>query len=394
MDCGLTCVTELGGTPLAILSGGKDAGLVRHPGHRFGNLALTVAVACALLAFQIVQAPSAAGQSVLLDSTGMWTLHDLGYSDIVLPAGGGTSVDAPSGLPTRLTAPVTYLLPESAAQGPDLWYIVHFHFEIEFQEDTQGGTAEIFTMINFDDSPPFGAGASVQFNPIVRDGSLAVDWNTLGLTDGRQTGTAGSRQIEMRASNYISNGGVVPGENSLVFAVREYEGAKIATLHVFDDTSIEVTPLSPPQLSVEVTPRWEPPAKGGDTFEVPYTVTNVGGWPAKDVVTGVSYPEDLLRLVEENAVTTPLLDGGEQASGAFKFEALSSGQFDITVRVQGQTGNMDETTVTATITSSKDVSKVTFWGLVALVLAASALPLIPFGRLLDSFVGRGAKRPD
>jgi hypothetical protein len=195
----------------------------------------------------------------------------------------------------------------------------------------------------------------------------------------------------MRFSNYVSNPGVVPGENRLVFTAEEIEGAKIATLHVFDDTSIEVTPLAPAQLSVEVTPGWEPPASGGDTFEVRYTVTNVGGWPAKEVVTEVSYPEDLLRLIGDKSVTTPLLEGGDQAPGAFKFEALSSGKFDITVRAEGRTANMDETTVTATITSSKDVSKAMFWTLVALVLAASALPLIPFGRLLDQFTGRGAR---
>jgi len=359
------------------------------------NLALAVGLACALLAIQVAQAPPAAGQSVLLDSPGVWTLRDLGYSDIVLPAGGGMLITSPSGITTRMTAPVTYLLPEGVSQGPDLWYIVHFHFQVELQEDTYGGTDVVSTLINFDlATRGAGAGASVEFKPTVRDGAPVVDWNALGLTDGLQTGTLESRQIEMRASNYISNPGVAPGENRLVFAAQELEGAKVATLRVFDDTSIEVTPLAPPQLSVEVTPGWEPPARGGDTFEVPYTVTNVGGWPAKEIVTGASYPypEDALRLVGNKSVTTPLLDGGQEASGSFQFEALSPGQFDITVRVEGQTGGMDETTVTATITSSKDVSKVRLWGLVALILAVSALPLIPFGRLVDAYVGRGARR--
>jgi hypothetical protein len=352
-------------------------------------------LACALLAVQIARIPPASGQSVLLDSPGVWTLRDLGYPGTVAPAGGETTLYTdPAAPPHRVYGPIKYVLPGGSAQGPDIWYIIHFHFEIEFEEDTQDGTAEVSAMLNFSTSAPFGTAALIEFNPVMRDGALVVDWNSLGLTDGWQKGTAESRRAEIWFSNYLPNDGVVPGQNSLLFAVKEYEGARVAALHVFDDTSIEVTPLSPPQLSVDVTEGWDPPAKGGDTFEVPYTVTNLGGWPAKEVVTEASYPEELLRLLGDRSVTTPLLDGREGVSGTFKFQALSPGEYDITLKVRGGTGGAYETTVTATITSREDVSKVRFWALVALVLTCSALPLIPFGRLLDDFIGRGLRKRD
>jgi len=351
-----------------------------------------VLLAFAVLAAGAAQAPTAAGQSAVLDGPGVWTLRDLGYSDIVMPAGGGTVIPSPSGIPLRTTEPVTYLLPDGAAQGPDIWYLMHFHFEIEFQEDTQGGSAEVATMINFDGSPSFGTSAAIEFMPVVRNGALTVDWDALGLTDGRQTGSSESGRVEMQFSNYLSNAGVRPGENSILFVLREYEGVKVAALHVFDDTSIEVSPLSPPELAVDVAAGWEPPARGGETFEVPYTVRNVGGWPAKDVVAEVSYPEDGLWLLGAPTVTTLLLEGGEETSGNFKFRALSRGAYDITLSVGGRTGGNDQTTVTATITSPAD-DPARRWGLVALVVGLSALPIIPFGRLLDSFTGRGV-RPD
>ena len=348
------------------------------------NLLLGLVVACALLALAVVQAPAAAGQPVLLDSPRIWTLRDLGYSDIFMPAGAGTAVYTnPQMPPHRYTDPVNYLLPDGAAQGPDVWYVIHFHFEIEFQEDTGEGEVTVYAM------PNYHAVAMIDFSPVRRDGSLTVDWNSLGVTVGWQHGTSDSRRVEMQFSNYFPNDGVVPGENALLFSVEEREGAKVAMLHVFDDTGIEVTPLSPPELGLEVdTDAGGPPADAGDTFEVPYTVRNLGGWPAKDVVTEVSYPEDALRLLGERSATTPLIDGSQEISASFAFEALSDGAHDIVLNVHGRTGGSASTAVTVTITVGERVSKVRLGLLVALVVSLSALPLVPYEKLRGLIRGR------
>jgi len=348
------------------------------------NLLLGLALACLLLALAIAQAPAAAGQPVLLDSPRIWTLRDLGYSDIFMPAGAGTVVyPDPQVTPYRYTDPVKYLLPDGAAQGPDTWYVIHFHFEIEFEEAPEDLRTTVYAM------PNYQAVAMIDFTAVKGDDSPTVEWISLSMTDGGQKGTSDSRRIEMQFSNYFPNAGVVPGENSLLFAVKEREGAKVAMLHVFDDTSIEVTPLSPPELGLEVDMAAAGPAgDAGDTFEVPYTVRNVGGWPTKDVVTEVSYPEDALRLLGERSVTTPLLDGAQEVSGSFQFEALSTGPHDIILDAHSKTGGTARMAVTVTITADAGVSKVRLGLLVALVVGLSALPLLPYEKILARIRGR------
>jgi len=347
------------------------------------SLLLGLVLACMLLALAIVQAPAAAGQPVLLDSFGTWTLRDLGYSDIFMPAGGGTVVYPAAYLPPRrYTDPVKYALPDGAAQEPATWYVIHFHFEIELQEDSGEGGVNVFA-----ESNSYMAGR-IEFNVARRDGALTVDWNSLGGTEGWQLGTSESRRVEIRFSNYFQSHGVVPGENSLLFAVEEPDEARFAMLHVFDDTSVQVTPLSPPELRIDAGTVWRPPASPGDIFEVPYTVSNLGGWPAKDVVVGVSYPEDALRLLGEKSVTTPLIDGWTEVPSSFKFQALSPGAYDITLNVHGGTGGGGDAGVMVTITADEAVSRVRWGLLVGLVVSLSALALVPYAKLLGLIRGR------
>ncbi|MGQ9571813.1 MAG: hypothetical protein ACUVV3_01275 [Dehalococcoidia bacterium] len=358
------------------------SGALVGPGFR--NLLGAAVLACALLTVQIAQMPAAAGQPVLLDSPGVWTLRDLGYSDIFMPAGAGTLVYTnPQFPPYRYTAPVEYLLPDGAAQGPDIWYVIHFHFEIEFAEDTGDGEVSVYAQ------PNKAIAAAIDFTAIRGDDSQRVEWQTLSLTEGYQRGASNSRRVEIRLSDYFTNDGVVPGENSLLFSVQEWDEARVAMLHVFDDTAIEVTPRSPPELEVEVdTETWRPAADTGDTFEVPYVVRNRGGWPAKDVVTEVSYPQDSLRLLGEQRVTTPLIDGWQEVSGSFRFQALAPGTYDIVLAVDGAPTGPGNVAVTVTITRSEAVSKVRLALLVAAIVALSALPLLPYGKILAIMRGR------
>lgn len=112
------------------------------------------------------------------------TLAELGYSDLVL-AGEGSSAP-PS---------VEYSLPASATQGPDTWYLVKFHFTIEFDNETGNGFCDVSASINN------GAAAMVNFETMIVDGSPFI--RILG-----QSST--STRMEVRYYNYLSNMAVKP----------------------------------------------------------------------------------------------------------------------------------------------------------------------------------------
>ena len=313
---------------------------------------------------------------LLIDSPGVYTLRDLGYSDVYLEEGGGTTRQRPEAL-YRYSPSVEFLLPSGAAQGHDLWYVLHFHFEIELQEDTGDGRVVVLTEVN--DNPP----AMIDFSVNRLNGAPRMSWNTTGMVDGLQEGTTDSLGMEMRFSNFMPNGAIRPGKGVMEWAVAEHDGARFAKLHIFDDTSIEVTPLSPAELSIAPNvEQWRPPANLNETFEVPYRISNVGGWPAKEVVTEVSYPEDSISLLGDQSVTVPALGGGEEVSGSFQFGASAVGAHDISLLVHGTTGGTDKVVVTVTISDAVAVSRVRFWLLVMLVVGLSALPVLPFRRIV------------
>lgn len=313
---------------------------------------------------------------VLVDSPGIYTLGDLGYSDVYLEAGGGRTRQWPHAL-YRYSPSVEFALPSGAAQGPDLWYVLHLHFEIELQEDTGDGGVMVMTEVN--SNPP----AMIQFSVNRLGAAPRMSWNTTGMVDGLQEGTTDSLRMEMRFSNFIPNAAIRPGRGVMEWAVADHDDARFARLHIFDDTSIEVTSLSPAKLGIAPdVEQWRPPAKLNEEFEVPYTIRNVGGWPAKEVVTEVSYPEDTISLIGDRSVTIPALAGGEEVSGSFRFRASSAGAHEISLLVTGKTGGADKVVVTVTISEGTGVSKVRFWLLVMLVVGLSALPLLPFRRLV------------
>jgi hypothetical protein len=60
------------------------------------------------------------------------TLEQLGYNDMTLA--GGEEVSTPA---------IVYSLPGDATQGLDTWYLINFHFLVEFEEDTGGGFCDV-----------------------------------------------------------------------------------------------------------------------------------------------------------------------------------------------------------------------------------------------------------
>ena len=343
---------------------------------RYALVGVIAVLLAAVASFGAPRRGVSAQGPLLVDLPGIYTLRDLGYSDVYLEAGGGRARQWPHAL-YRYSPSVEFVLPSGAAQGPDLWYVLHLHFEIELQEDTGDGRVVVLTEVN--DNPP----AMIDFSVSRLNGSPRMSWNTTGMVDGLQEGITDSLRTEMRFSNFMPNGAIQPGTGVLEWAVAEHDDARFARLHIFDDTSIEVTPLSPAELSIAPNvEQWRPPANLNEEFEVPYTISNVGGWPAKEVVTEVSYPEDAISLLGDQSVTTPALGGGEEVSGSFQFRASAVGAHDISLLVHGTTGGMNKVVVTVTISQTMGVSKVRFWLLVMLVVGLSALPVLPFRKIV------------
>lgn len=152
-----------------------------------------------------------------IDRTVVVTLGELGYPDLTL-----------LGEEKSITPSVEYLLPEDATQGPDTWYIIHFHFLIEFDEETGGGFCSVAA------SPI----ASVQFE------TLRVNDSPFIRISG-ESATSTSTRIEVRYYNYMGSMAVKPGRNLMTFKFKEYQGTKIKSVTIFNDTGIETTTVPP-----------------------------------------------------------------------------------------------------------------------------------------------------
>ncbi len=154
-----------------------------------------------------------------IDRSVVMTLSELGYPDLTLV--GEEQSKAPS---------VEYMLPVDATQGPDTWYIIHFHFLIEFDEATGGGFCWVSAKVND------GTGASVEFETLTVNDSPFI-------RVGSQSST--STRMEVHYYNYMGSMGVKPGENVMTFSLKESKGAKVKSLLVFSDTGIESTTVPP-----------------------------------------------------------------------------------------------------------------------------------------------------
>jgi hypothetical protein len=168
-----------------------------------------------------------------IDSPGLWSLEKLGYSDLVFP----------DKKPLEETA-IKYILPESAAQGPENWYALYLHFSIEFSGNSDNGTAYVSASTNG------RAAAQVKFVTEKQpDGSLTVDWITgsENLIKGDVKHSTSSLRIEdIHFANYLQTSGVKPGLNVLTFKLEQYDGAKVKSLQIFSDSGIALTLQPPP----------------------------------------------------------------------------------------------------------------------------------------------------
>jgi len=146
------------------------------------------------------------------------TLEQLGYGDLALA--GGEEAETPV---------IEFTLPDGATQGPDTWYIINFHFLIEFEADTGGGFCNVRAK----------PGASVQFE------TLRVNDSPYIRIPGNEPISSTSIRMEVRYYNYMPESGIRPGENEMAFSFKEYQGARVKSVTVYSNTAIETTALSP-----------------------------------------------------------------------------------------------------------------------------------------------------
>ena len=150
-----------------------------------------------------------------IERTGVVTLAAVGYSDLVLVGEGKSDISS-----------VEYQLPDDATQGPDTWYIINFHFLVEFDEVSGNGFGSVSA------SP----GASVQFETLrVNDSPL--------IRVGGQSST--STRMDVRYFNYLTYSGVKPGKNVMTFKFREDQVTKIKSVVILKDTGLESTTVPP-----------------------------------------------------------------------------------------------------------------------------------------------------
>lgn len=277
------------------------------------SLALLLALALSLTPLHVLET-----EPIVIDSFGVWTLEELGYSDLIFPCEEDIE-----------TISIDYILPENATQGPENWYVIHLNFLIEFNEQSEDGRCYVSALTN-----DYSC-AQIEFETKRVDNSLIIDWNTVDVLNGDIAYSTSSLSMNVSFSNYLQISGVKPGLNILTFKLEQYEGVEVGNLRVFDDSGIEYTPLSLPNLVMDVDLP-ESSVEVGDTFTIRFVVQNTGDLPAKEVVVRVLYPEQTLELIGEASYSVQSL--GTSIEGCFEFRALTEGQHEVIIDVQTKSG--------------------------------------------------------
>lgn len=99
---------------------------------------------------------------VTIDSFGIWTFNRLGYPETTFTP---TSTD-----PRALA---TYIMPSWAAQGPDQWFLMRLHFDLEIAEDSEPGTVVLSGYTSGH------AAAQIHFRVMPFGESMMIDWTLL-----------------------------------------------------------------------------------------------------------------------------------------------------------------------------------------------------------------------
>lgn len=243
-----------------------------------------------------------------IHAVGQTSLSDLGFStaDVVQSPDRGH---------------VSFAFPPGAQQGPDNWYLLNFHFEVEIAPDSDG--VALVSAATNDRSA-----AQVQFET---HPGQPVKYSSLSLIAGRTESISDSRVVEVRFSNYLQQQGVAPGPAKFSVSLEQIGGAKISRVTLFSDTSFEATRSSPFALSLTPGKAISPTPTTGRPFYVTFTLRVQQGRPV-DSVAITATASNGLEVV--SPARQDIGSVGDIYQGRFRFIAKGAGEYEVGLHAQ------------------------------------------------------------
>jgi hypothetical protein len=246
----------------------------------------------------------------------VWTLRSLGYGDQVF----GPTHRQFSYRDVALT------FPRGAHQGPSSWYLIHLHFRISISPES--GSGRIYIVASTNDRPA----AMIRFDTTANPAGVRVRSTDLGLVSGARSATGLPLVVESRFENFLEYKGVRPGRNTLTFKVEQYDGARIRSVRVFDDSGVEFSRLGPATLRLE--PLLSRRAiEVGSTFDVGFRVHNDGDRPSVGGTVAIA-AADGLRPRGPRTWQLGRIQPQRDERGKLTLEARRPGRFDVTLTSQ------------------------------------------------------------
>lgn len=252
---------------------------------------------------------------VTIDAFGHWTLARLGLPALNLPTA-----------TARARVSVTYRLPAMAKQGPANWYLMNLHFRLTLARRSRSGLVYLYGDTDGRES------AQIKFGTYRdRAGVLRTVWSSGDYIRGDLVRRTRSRTIEGRFENYLQFKGVRPGRNVLTISLERYGRVRVESLHIFRDSGITYSPIAPAKLRLHLAlPQKK--VHAGETFTIPFRISNHGDRAAHQVVLNEKFPPGALSRIDDTRTRFPTLKA--PVSGKLRFRALHAGTFRLAIFVQ------------------------------------------------------------
>lgn len=243
-----------------------------------------------------------------IKSAGQTRLSDLGFStaDVVQSPDRGH---------------VSFAFPPGAEQGPDNWYLLNFHFEVEIGADSDG-----IALVSAATNDRSAAQVQFETHP-----GQSVKYSSLSLIAGRTESTSESRVVDVRFSNYLQQQGVAPGPAQFSVSLEQIGGARISRVTLFSDTSFEATRSSPFSLSLTPAKAINPTPTSGRPFYVTFTLRVQQGRPV-DSVAITATASNGLEVV--SPARQDIGSVGDIYQGRFQLIAKRAGEYEVGLHAQ------------------------------------------------------------
>ena len=163
------------------------------------------------------------------------SLEDLEYSHITVSTGEKVNVSESISIP----------LPEGAQQGPEDWWLLYTHFNVEF--DPTSGPGIVWISAGTNDR------IAVQLKIIVLDPGSGYLASRVELLNGPSLVFTLNPEQTYHVANYLQIGGVQPGQVDLEFHLRKTGDVRVDRLTFLNDSSVIRIPVGPPKLEIDAT---------------------------------------------------------------------------------------------------------------------------------------------